>query len=119
MSMFEKGESMLAAAFDYAAVKIDYIKNGNIVSRQIPAKLGKTLFRAEDSFGVTIRTEQRDFIVRSKDLDVTPEVGDEIHYDGKIYLVTAPNGEPCWSWHTRQSHTQKRIHTKYNGELQN
>lgn len=110
---------MLAAAFEYAAVSIDYCHDSNVVSG-IKAKLGKTLFRAEDNEGITIRTEQRDFIVRAIDIPgITPEVGDEIRFDGKRYLVTAPNNEPCWKWHTRQSHTQIRIHAKYNGEISN
>lgn len=116
-NLFSAGEAMLAAAFEYGAVGIDYC-HGSSVSSGIKAKLGKTLFRAEDNDGVTIRTEQRDFIVRAADIEgITPEVGDEIRFDGKRYMVTAPNNEPCWKWHTRQSHTQIRIHAKYNGEI--
>lgn len=117
-SILQAGEAMLAAAFDYAAVSIDYT-HGSSCTSGIPAKLGKTLFRTEDAAGVTIRTEQRDFIVRADDIAVTPEVGDEIRYDGRTYLVTAPNNEPCWRWHTRLSHTQVRIHAKYTGAVAN
>jgi len=116
-SIFEKGEAMQAAAFGYAAVSISYYRNGGAIAADIPAKLGRTLFRAENQFGVTVRTEQRDFIIRAADLDITPEVGDEIRYDGKTYSVSAPNGEPCWKWHTRTSHSQMRIHAKFNGEI--
>lgn len=115
-TIFEKGEAMQAAAFHYAAVRISYFRNGAALASNIPAKLGRTLFRAENNFGVTVRTEQRDFILLDSDLPITPEVGDEIQYDGKLYSVSAPNDEPCWKWHTRTSHTQKRIHAKYNGE---
>lgn len=108
---------MQAAAFQYAAVKISYYRNAVAQATDIPAKLGSTLFRAENRYGVTTREEQRDFIVLASDLAVTPEVGDEIQYSGKRYSVTAPNNEPCWKWHTRTSHTQKRIHAKYNGEI--
>lgn len=117
-SIFEKGEAMQAAAFNYAAVSISYFRNSVILADGIPAKLGRTLFRSENKFGVTVRQEQRDFIVRASDLAATPEVGDEIQYNGKRYSVSAPNGEPCWKWHTRTTHTQKRIHAKFNGELQ-
>lgn len=116
-NIFEKGEAMQAAAFGYAAVAIDYYRGETAVASGIPAKLGRTLFRAENQFGVTIRTEQRDFLIRVSDLDITPEVGDEIHFDGKTYSVSAPNGEPCWKWHTRTSHSTMRIHAKYNGEI--
>lgn len=116
-NIFEKGEAMQAAAFDYAAVSIDYFRNGIALASKIPAKLGRTLFRAENTFGVTVRTEQRDFIVRTSDLAATPEVGDEIRFDGQKYSVSAPNDEPCWKWHSRNSHTEKRIHAKCNGEI--
>ena len=109
---------MLEAAFLYGAVKVDYLRADEIVSSQIPAKLGKTLFRAENNYGVTVRTEERDFIVRSSDLELTPEVGDEIHLDGMRYTVTAPDGEPCWKWHTRQTHSQKRIHSICYGKVE-
>ena len=117
-NIFEKGEAMQAAAFLYAAVSINYFRGETALAFRIPAKLGRTLFRAENAFGVTVRTEQRDFIIRASDLPETPEVGDEIQFDGKRYSVSAPNDEPCWRWHTRNSHSQKRIHAKFNGEIQ-
>lgn len=116
-SIFETGEKLLAAAFSFAAVAIDYRRAGEIVAVSIPAKLGKTLFRV-DNYGVSVRIRQRDFIVRTADLAVTPEVGDEILFDGKIYSVTAPADEPCWQWHTRLSHDQRRIHAKFSGDNQ-
>lgn len=106
---------MLEAAFNYAAASIDYYRGSSAYASGINAKLGKTLFRAEDNFGVTIRSEQRDFIILASDLTITPEVGDEIRFDGKKYTVTAPNNEPCWKWHTRLTHSQIRIHAKYIG----
>ena len=108
---------MLDRAFLYASRPVTYLRNGSVVAENIPAKLGKTLFRAEGEYGVTIRIERRDFIVRSSDVAITPEVGDEIRFDGRRYTVTAPNGEPCWMYHTRQSHTQLRIHAEYNGAI--
>lgn len=110
---------MLDQAFLYASRPVTYLRNGTVVAENIPAKLGKTLFRAENNYGVTIRIERRDFIVRTSDVPVTPEVGDEILFDGRRYTVTAPNEEPCWKYHTRQSHTQIRIHAEYNGAAKN
>lgn len=115
MNMLEQGEQMLDAAFEYAAISIEYVRAGSVVAT-IPAKIGRTLFRTENAFGVTVRTECRDFIVRAADLDLTPEVGDEIICGDKKYLVSAPNDEPCWKWHTKATHSQKRIHTQMNGE---
>lgn len=116
-NIFEKGEAMQAAAFQYAAVSIDYFRNGAALASGIPAKLGRTLFKSENNFGVAVRTEQRDFILRDSDLAATPEVGDEIRYDGKKYSVSAPNDEPCWKWHSRTSHAEKRIHAKFMGAI--
>ena len=116
MSMFDRGEAMSERMFAIGAVPVSYRRAGAVLASDIPAKLGKTLFRAENNFGITIRDEQRDFIVRRSELDIDPENGDEILFKGKVYLVTAPNHELCWRWHTRQSHSQMRIHAKYAGD---
>lgn len=78
---------------------------------EFKATLGRTLFRAENEYGVTIRTTSRDFI--TSDLPGDPERGDKIIYDGRIYEILAPNGEPCW----RRSGNAKRIHTKEIGTI--
>ena len=41
----------------------------------IPATLGRTLFRAENEYGVTIRTETRDFLIAAEDLPRVFEKG--------------------------------------------
>ena len=107
---------MLREAFSYASVRVDYRRNGSVLASAVPAKLGRTLFRYDTPAGMTIRTEQRDFILRFSDLNVEPETGDEIVFDGAMYVVSAPNGEPCWRWHTRTTHSEIRIHTKCAGK---
>lgn len=117
-SMFVQGEAMLNRMFDESSVPVSYLRNDVALVESAPAKIGKTLFRTDDiASGVVMRIEQRDFIVRTADFAAIgePEKGDEIAWDGKLYLVSAPDGEPCWRWHTRQSHTQMRIHAKYMG----
>ncbi|WP_176014459.1 hypothetical protein [Victivallis sp. Marseille-Q1083] len=57
---------------------------------------GKTLFRAENEYGVTIRTESRDFLIAGSELQNNPERGDAVIYDGVRYEVLAPNGESVW-----------------------
>lgn len=119
-SLFRQGEAALDRMFELAAVPVSYRRDGVTVAVDIPAKLGKTLFRADDNYGVTIRTERRDFILRASDLPLKePKSGDEIRFDGKCYQVNAPNGEPCWRWHTRLTHTQLRIHANYIGDAKN
>ena len=78
---------------------------------QVNATLGRTLFRAEDEYGVTIRTEGRDFLVAASELGNNPERGDSIVYAGIRYEVLAPNGEPVWRW-CGTYHWTRRIHTK-------
>ena len=121
MSVFELVDSVLDDMFDVTAVPVSYSRDGVTLYTNIPAKLGSMLFRTDDAArGITIRTEQRDFIIRAADVSGLdePKKGDEIIWDGKAYMVAAPNGEPCWKWHTRHSHTQIRIHAKYIGDIE-
>ena len=117
-SIFESGESMMREAFGYAARTVDYYRDGSAIASGIPAKVGRTLFRYDTPAGMTIRTEQRDFILRYSDLNTEPKTGDEIVLDGKVYVVSAPNGEPCWRWHTRLTHSEIRIHAKCGGDFE-
>ena len=47
----------------------------------VNATPGRTLFRAEDQYGVTVRTESRDFLVAASELSDEPERGDLILCD--------------------------------------
>ena len=111
------GISMLDSTFAAMGVQISYRRGETTLASGFLAKLGSTLFRADDHRGVTIRTEQRDFIFRMADLPAgfEPEPTDEIIHDGHRYMVSAPNGEPCWRWHTRLNHSQIRVHAHHAG----
>ena len=118
MSIFDAGEKLIEQMFEIATKPCNYLRGGEVIARDIPAKLGRTLAKVDDlATGISIRFEMRDFILRVEDLpDIgEPQKGDEIVFEHGIYIVTAPDGEPCWRWHTRQSHTQIRIHAKYAG----
>lgn len=80
------------------------------------ATIGRTLFRAENEYGVTVRTESKDFIIEANDLGCEPQRGDSIIFDGKQYEVLAPNNEPCWRWSGSDNKTY-RIHTKFMGDI--
>lgn len=80
------------------------------------ATIGKTLFRSENEYGVTVRTASVDFIVEASDLGQEPKRGDEIIYANRRYEVLAPNNEPCWRWSGTDFKTY-RIHTKYIGDV--
>ena len=69
----------------------------------IPATLGRTLFRAENEYGVIIRTETRDFLIAAEDLPDDPERGDVILHAGLRYEV--------WRW-SGTGRILRRIHTK-------
>jgi len=83
---------------------------------EVNVTLGKTLFRAEDQYGVTVRTESRDFLIAASELENEPERGDAIVYNGCRYEVLAPNGEPVWRW-SGTYHWTRRIHTKETGSI--
>lgn len=92
------------------SVLIVYQRRGG-ETLNIPATLGRTLFRAENEYGVTIRTETRDFLIAAEDLPDDPERGDLILHAGIRYEVLAPNGEPVWRW-SGTGRILRRIHTK-------
>ena len=92
------------------SVPIKYQAKGGTPA-ELTATIGRTLFRAENEYGVTIRIESRDFLVSAENLPTEPQRGDRITYAGRIYEVLAPNGEPVWRWSGSQ-HVTRRIHTK-------
>ena len=92
------------------SVPIKYQSKGG-TSAELTATVGRTLFRSENEYGVTIRVESRDFLVSAENLPREPQRGDRIIYAGRIYEVLAPNGEPVWRWSGPQ-HVTRRIHTK-------
>ena len=97
------------------SVPIEYqFKSGG--SAELTATVGRTLFRAENEYGVTIRVESRDFLVSVNQMPREPQRGDRITYAGRIYEVLAPNGEPVWRWSGSQ-HVTRRIHTKEIGGI--
>ena len=92
------------------SIPIVYQRRGG-ETLNIPATLGRTLFRAENEYGATIRTETRDFLIAAEDLPDDPERGDVILHAGLHYEVLAPNGEPVWRW-SGTGWILRRIHTK-------
>jgi hypothetical protein len=92
------------------SVPIIYLlKDGS--SLELTATIGRTLFRAENEYGVTIRVESRDFLTSTGKLSATPQRGDRIIYAGRRYEVLAPNSEPVWRW-SGTGQLVRRIHTK-------
>lgn len=115
--MMNRGESALVGLFRVAGEPVDYRRDGASLATAIRAKLGWTAFRFTNPDGASIRIDSRDFIVLARDLPegFEPQEGDEIVWQGRAFLVAAPNGEPCWGWHGRHLHSMIRIHTLHDG----
>ena len=92
---------------------VSYITSGG-VEKEIRAVPGSTVFRQMNEYGTWIRTETRDFIVRRSELELPPQKGDAIVFNGREYEVLAPNDEPVWRW-SDPLQTAYRIHTKHTG----
>lgn len=87
---------------------------------QVPTTIGRTVFALDDGAGGVLRTESRDYLIRTAHLVLggaatLPQRGDQIHEmagtDIYIYEVMAPGDEP----HFRFSDPYRkavRVHTK-------
>jgi len=89
-------------------------------TKEVPALVGKTVFKVDKGYGLFERVEARDFLIEAADLEEfgEPERGDRVMdtLNGKVELfeVMAPGGEP----HFRYSDPYRkvfRIHTKHVG----
>ena len=89
-------------------------------TKEVPALVGKTVFKVDKGYGLFERVEARDFLIEAADLEEfgEPERGDRVMdtLNGKVELfeVMSPGGEP----HFRYSDPYRkvfRIHTKHVG----
>lgn len=97
---------------------VTYVRGSQTVD--LPASIGRTVFRIDKGYGVTERYEARDFLILSRDLVLggTPTLplrGDRIREtDGNrvfVYEVMAPGSEPHFRYSDAYRKTL-RIHTK-------
>ena len=102
-------DALRAAQLDVLSVDATYRRGTE--GWRVKAVVGRTVFRSMNEYGAWVRTETRDFIIPAGQLDLEPRTGDEIVFDGGVYEVLAPNGEPVWRWSGPQ-HVTRRIHTK-------
>ncbi|TVQ33884.1 MAG: hypothetical protein EA376_01230 [Phycisphaeraceae bacterium] len=99
-----------------------------VVSVEVQATVGRTIFDQQDQFGVIHRSEMRDYLVRAANLvldgeQATPRAGDRVreNVDGRVlvYEVMAPGAqggnEPPFRFSDPFRRTL-RIHTKFIGE---
>ena len=97
---------------------IVYVRDAELV--EIPATVGKTIFRVDTGYGRLERLESRDYLVTASELILggqvkLPEAGDCIREtDGPtvyVYEVMAPGNEPVYRYSDPYRKTL-RIHTK-------
>ena len=107
----------------YLTIDVQYQRDSELLL--LSATVGKTIFAVPDSYGVLIKTESRDYLVKPSDLVIggkqtLPVAGDRITENGYVYEVMAPGNKPCWRWSDSFRNTL-RIHTKLmsNGENDN
>jgi hypothetical protein len=120
VDMLKNGMSWLESQREKHLASLVLYRRGGDASAEVPATIGKTLFRIEDEYGRVVRYESRDFLITAKMLVlngtiVLPERGDEIIDDGFIYEVMAPASEPEWRYSDSFRNTL-RIHTKQTGK---
>lgn len=110
MGLFDAGRTLqMETGYDDV---LDYIRDGLVVSRHVPCKLGQTAFEYQDYEAVSMRVFRMDFIVEADSINVNfPEPGDIIECKGRRFAVQSPNGEPCWRWRG-PSMTSWRIHAE-------
>ena len=115
MGLLEQGAKWLEdRRMSGLTVPATYVRRGGL-RIDVDATVGRTLFRAEDQYGITVRIESRDFLVSAEQLPDEPERGDTIILWGKRYEVLAPNNEPVWRW-SGPDNLVRRIHTKEIGD---
>jgi hypothetical protein len=117
--MLQEGLSWLEAQRKtHLTVPVIYRRGGN--SAEVPATVGKTVFKVIDDYGRCQHIESRDYLISAADLvlndtQVLPGPGDKIVENGFVYEVMAPNNEPEWRY-SDSSRNTLRIHTKLTGK---
>jgi hypothetical protein len=92
-----------------------------VETKEVLATIGKTEFEQADDAGLIHRTESRDFLIRTADLDLgsgpmLPRAGDQIReavgVTVLVYEVNAPGGQPPFRY-SDPYRKALRIHTKH------
>ena len=93
----------------HASVDIEY-RHGDLLFK-IVAWFGRTKVETTDESGIRILSHVTDFLIRSKDLPITPALGDEIVTNDLRYEVLELPGDGCWCW-SDPFQTTYRIHVR-------
>lgn len=92
-------------------------------AKEVQATIGRTEFEQADDAGLIHRTESRDFLIRTADLDfgagpTLPRAGDQVRETAGtqvfVYEVNAPGGQPPFRY-SDPFRRVLRVHTKHIG----
>lgn len=112
------GAWLAAKRLEFMSQYVNYTRG--VVTVQVRATIGRTIFEQIDSQGVVERTESRDFLIPAGDLVLNGAASLPVPHDriaetqGAVtytYEVMAPGAEPCWRWSDPYRQTL-RVHTK-------
>ena len=106
-------DALRAVQLDFLVSDATYRRGAE--ARSVKAVVGRTVFRSMTEYGAWVCTETRDFIIPAGQLDLEPQAGDEVVFDGGVYEVLAPYNEPVWRW-SDPYRKAIRVHTKYTGD---
>jgi len=121
--MLDRGAAFLDAQRHQHLTRTVVYRRGTD-EKQVQATIGKTEFEQADDSGLIHRTESRDFLVRTADLDVgagliLPRAGDQVRetvgtVGGSVFVyeVNAPGGQPPFRYSDPYRRVL-RIHTKH------
>ena len=123
-NLFRKASEWLGdQRHKHATSPVTY-RRGDRQVDDVPATIGRTEYQQEDSYGILLRAETRDYIIRVADLaidgvETLPEVGDRIEelQCGTVYVYEVlPIGAQQQHWRYADPFRQTiRIHTKQIG----
>lgn len=99
----------------HRTVPIAYRRGENMLP--LLATIGKTEFETDDGAGAVIRSESRDFLIRTAEIALFPPVAGDliVETDGTqelLFEVAAPPSQPVWRYSDAYRRTL-RIHTKF------
>ena len=119
MNLLERGQQWLnEQRHAHMATEVTYARSKQTVT--LNATIGRTEFEVNDQYGGLIRSQARDFIVRTEDLvlggePTLPQRGDRIieTIDGRTYTheVMSVMGD-LWKYGDEHRHSL-RIHTRH------
>lgn len=122
-NLFRKASEWLSDQRHQFATSLVAYRRGER-SVELAATIGRTEYQQDDGYGIVIRAEARDYIVRACDLaldgaETLPEVGDRIEelQGGTVYVYEVlPIGAQQQHWRYADPFRQTvRIHTKQVG----